>query len=116
MIARWLLIDCVPTAHTPQAADRKRATREHSSSCTSATHLEVCMPGFAVAVKQADTTQLPVVEGITVQIKPGASIDDGEQHLRALLSQVIGGTWDTRRRGDWIDATTRDAVPPPLDR
>lgn len=79
------------------------------------------MASFAVAAQQADTSRLPVVEGVTVRVTPGATAADVAEiagRVQASLAAQLGGDWTTRLRGGgWIDATPTDPTHvPPLDR
>lgn len=78
------------------------------------------MADFAAAVRQAENTQLPVVEGISVQIDSGADRETLRAQIEAQAALLLGGPWKTvvSSGGDWLAVLPADpkATPPPLDK
>ena len=58
---------------------------------------------FGLAAAEADASGLPVVEGFTTRLAPGAAPEVPEA-IRAKLVAVFGGEWRADRRGEWVDA------------
>lgn len=78
------------------------------------------MAVFAAAVRQAEETQLPVVEGLSVRITPAEDIHPLRVQIEAQSALLLGGTWKTAVSGggNWLDVLPVDAgaAPPPLDK